>query len=112
MDEIRERIATNLRKGVLEGCVLALLADRDMYGLELADQLVARDLTASEGSLYPLLARMQQAGSVRSRREVRDGSRPRKYYEITDDGRAMLSAFAEVWGPISQHVNNTLEEKA
>ena len=50
MDEARERIATNIRKGVLEYCVLALLARREMYGLELADDLVERGLTASEGA--------------------------------------------------------------
>jgi len=112
MDEIHERIATNLRKGVLEYCVLSLLARRDMYGLELAEELVKRELMASEGSLYPLLARMQQGGSVTSWREARDGSRPRKYYAITDEGRAMLSSFAEVWGRIARQVNDTLGGKA
>lgn len=111
MDEARERIATNIRKGVLEYCVLALLARREMYGLELADDLVERGLTASEGSLYPLLARMQQSGSVTSRREARDGARPRKYYTLTDDGRAQLATFAEVWGRIAPQVHDTLGEK-
>ena len=108
MDEIHERIATNIRKGVLEYCVLALLAQRDMYGLELADALVARDLTASEGSLYPLLARMQQSGVVTSRRETSEGSRPRKYYAVTTEGRAQLDLFAEVWGRLSRQVDDTL----
>ncbi|GGD35077.1 PadR family transcriptional regulator [Microbacterium faecale] len=112
MDEERVRIATNIRKGVLEFCVLALLARRDMYGLELADELVARDLTASEGSLYPLLARMQQAGVVASRHEAPAGSRPRKYYAITDDGTAQLATFADVWGRISRQVDDTLGETA
>jgi len=110
MDESHERIATNIRKGVLEYCVLALLARRDMYGLELADELIARDLTASEGSLYPLLARMQQSGVVTSRREALSGTRPRKYYAITDDGRAQLATFADVWGRISHQVDDTLGE--
>lgn len=64
-----ERIATNIRKGVLEFCVLALLARREMYGLQLANELVERGLTASEGSLYPLLARMRDAGGVTTRLE-------------------------------------------
>ena len=112
MDEIHERIATNIRKGVLEYCVLALLARRDMYGLELADELVARDLTASEGSLYPLLARMQQSGAVTSRRETSAGARPRKYYAITAVGRAQLDTFADVWARISRQVDDTLGETA
>ncbi len=108
MDDGHERIATNIRKGVLEYCVLALLERRDMYGLELADELVARELTASEGSLYPLLARMQQSGTVTSRRESAAGSRPRKYYAIAEDGRAQLDAFADIWGRISRQVDDTL----
>lgn len=48
-----EKIATNLRKGVLEYCVLALLSERDMYGLEIANQLVELELTASGGAFTP-----------------------------------------------------------
>ena len=110
MDTAQERIATNIRKGVLEFCVLSLLARRSMYGLELADELIARELTASEGSLYPLLARMQQAGLVGSRREAVGGGRPRKYYDITDAGRSQLSAFAGVWARIAPQVAELLKE--
>ncbi|RCS61519.1 PadR family transcriptional regulator [Microbacterium sp. JB110] len=89
-----------------------MLRRRDMYGLELADALVARGLSASEGSLYPLLARMQQAGLVGSRREAEAGGRPRKYYELTDAGRAQLAAFTEVWGLIAPQVAELLEERS
>lgn len=112
MDQAHERIATNIRKGVLEFCVLALLSRRDMYGLELADALVERGLSASEGSLYPLLARMQQGGVVGSRRETPTGGRPRKYYELTDAGRAQLAAFSEVWERIAPQVAELLEERS
>lgn len=112
MDQGNERIATNIRKGVLEFCVLAMLSHRDMYGLELADELVSRGLSASEGSLYPLLARMQQAGFVGSRRETQPGGRPRKYYELTDAGAAQLTAFAQVWGRIAPQVADLLEGKS
>ena len=110
MNETHDRIATNIRKGVLEFCVLALLSRRDMYGLELADALVERGLSASEGSLYPLLARMQQGALVGSRREASSGGRPRKYYGLTDAGRAQLSAFAEVWGRIAPQVEELVKE--
>ena len=61
MLEQREKIATNIRKGVLEYCVLGSLASEDKYGLELAEELTKLHLTAGEGSLYPLLARMKTA---------------------------------------------------
>ncbi|MFT3877858.1 MAG: PadR family transcriptional regulator [Propioniciclava sp.] len=107
-----ERIATNIRKGVLEYCVLALVSRGDRYGLQLADELVARGLTASEGSLYPLLARMREAGSVDTRWESADSGRPRRYYAITDHGRAQLRTFADVWSALAPQVGALLEEES
>lgn len=108
----QERIATNIRKGVLEFCVLALLARREMYGLELADELVSRHLTASEGSLYPLLARMRAAGSVTNRWDAPETGRARRYYAITDSGRAQLRTFARVWAAIVPQVGALLKDES
>lgn len=110
MANYAERIATNIRKGVLEFCVLALLDRREMYGLELADELVGRGLTASEGSLYPLLARMRDADTVTTRWDAPDTGRPRRYYAITDHGRTQLDTFAEVWSVTVPQVNALLKE--
>jgi PadR family transcriptional regulator PadR len=93
---IEERIATNLRKGVLEYCVLALLSRGEKYGLELADDLTARGLIASEGSLEP---RWDSSGTAR----------PRRYYAITADGTSQLAAFAQVWTSLGAQVNALLE---
>ncbi|MFT4218482.1 MAG: PadR family transcriptional regulator [Micropruina sp.] len=109
MDGTGERIATNLRKGVLEFCVLSLLSRRDMYGLELANALIERRLTASEGSLYPLLARMRASGTVENRWEAPPGARARRYYAITEIGRAQLAAFAGVWRETATQVDALLE---
>lgn len=106
-----DRIATNIRKGVLEYCVLALLAQREMYGLELADDLVSRGLTAGEGSLYPLLARMRDADTVDTRWDTPETGRPRRYYTITPTGRAHLRTFAQVWSGIAPQVDDLLKEK-
>lgn len=108
MRQAEERIATNIRKGVLEYCVLALLATRDMYGLELAHTLTERGLTASEGSLYPLLSRMREARAVETRLETPTGGRTRRYYAITAEGEAQLALFATVWNDISAQVNELL----
>lgn len=112
MEPARERIATNIRKGVLEYCVLSLLSQREMYGLELANSLVVRGLTASEGSLYPLLARMREAGAVETRWESPENGRARRYYAITSNGTALLEVFAEVWGDIAAQVDELLKEQA
>ncbi len=111
-EEREERIATNIRKGVLEFCVLALLARREMYGLALADELVSRRLTASEGSLYPLLARMRDAGTVTTRWDAPETGRARRYYAITDQGRTQLRTFADVWGALAEQVDVLLKEES
>ena len=112
MSNDEERIATNIRKGVLEFCVLALLARREMYGLELADALVARHLTASEGSLYPLLARMRDAGTVTTRWDTPETGRARRYYAITASGHDQLRTFGTVWSAIATQVADLLKEES
>lgn len=112
MNDEMEKIATNIRKGVLEYCVLALLSHREMYGMELANDLVQRKLTASEGSLYPLLTRMRNAGSVETSWRTPAAGRARRYYTITKQGRRQLENFAEVWASIFPHVNNLLKEES
>ncbi len=115
MDSAGEKIATNIRKGVLEYCVLALLSQREMYGLELANALVERGLTASEGSLYPLLARLRETGAVETRWQSAGesgGGRARRYYAITRLGAAQLDTFAGVWNELSAQVGRLLKEEA
>lgn len=109
MTESAERIATNLRKGVLEFCVLGLLAAEERYGLELASDLQRRGLIASEGSLYPLLARMRDGGLVETRVVAVGGGRPRKYYTITGAGRVQLETFAVVWRTVGAEVDTIIE---
>lgn len=112
MNDEMEKIATNIRKGVLEYCVLALLSRREMYGMELANDLVQRKLTASEGSLYPLLTRMRNSGSVETSWRTPDSGRARRYYTITEHGQRQLESFAEVWTTIVPHVNNLFKEES
>ena len=109
MNDSTEKTVTNLRKGVLEYCVLALLRRGEMYGLELANELMQRGLSASEGSLYPLLARMKASDSVGTRWEQGAGSRSRKYYAITAHGQRQLENFEAVWNEIKGQVDGLLE---
>ena len=105
-----ERIATNLRKGVLEFCVLGLLLDTPRYGLDLAQSLHESGLIASDGSLYPLLTRLRDAGFVTDAWSQGDNGRPRRYYEVTDAGRRYLGEFRQLWVPLSATVNRIVKE--
>src|ERR1700722_18376500 len=90
---------TELRRGVLGPCVLALLQQRPRFGLELVRDLSAADgLLTSDGTVYPLLNRLRDGGLVTSVWRDGDGERARRYYSITDAGRRALIAFRFEWG--------------
>lgn len=110
MESTQDRIAVNLRKGILEYGVLALLSRREMYGLELVDELMKRELIAGEGSLYPLLARMRENGLVQPTLQSSPAGRPRRYYAVTSEGSAQLRSFATIWRELVPHVDALLKE--
>ena len=106
---LNDTVSTNLRKGVLEYCVLALIGRGEMYGLDIANSLQRRGLLTSEGTLYPLLARLRLNGLVEtSWRESAQGA-PRRYYTLTATGQESLTAFASVWETFSTAVSDTLD---
>jgi PadR family transcriptional regulator, regulatory protein PadR len=108
MADEREMILTNLRKGVLEFCVLSALRNGSEYGRQLAHVLGEQGLLASEGSLYPLLSRLRGSGLVESTVTETEG-RPRRYYSLTASGRARFEAFSTAWAPFRDTVDHFLE---
>lgn len=106
----RESVLIQLRKGVLEYCVLAQLRQEPSYGLKLALDLVKYEtLFASEGSLYPLLARLRKQGSVETTWEESSSGPPRRYYRVTVAGEEALAAFADAWVPFTREATALLE---
>jgi PadR family transcriptional regulator PadR len=94
------------RRGVLELCVLALIARQPHYGYELATHLASlgKPLAAPEGTLYPLLRRLQRDGLVdASWQESPDGP-PRKYYHLTDTGQHLLQAQLAEWDELTRAI--------
>jgi PadR family transcriptional regulator PadR len=108
-DMSSEPSLTELRRGVLGPCVLALLAQRPRFGLELVRQLAASGgLLTSDGTVYPLLNRLRDAGLVTSQWQDAEGERARRYYFITDDGRKHLAAFRAEWADFARTVSGVL----
>ncbi len=104
---------TELRRGVLGPCVLALLADRPRFGLELVRDLAAADgLLTSEGTVYPLLNRLRDAGLVTSEWRDDPGERARRYYALTQAGQTRLSGFRNEWAHFSATVDAVLNRSA
>jgi PadR family transcriptional regulator PadR len=100
-----------LKKGTLELCVLSLLSQADMYGFELAGT-ISTHIEISEGTIYPLLKRIKDEGFVTTYlRESQEGP-PRKYYRITDYGRATKHTLEREWFKLVKGMNRLLEGKA
>ncbi|MFE1229660.1 PadR family transcriptional regulator [Streptomyces sp. NPDC059442] len=90
---------SQLLRGVLDLCLLSLIAERPRYGYEFVEALDESGLElVSEGSIYPLLARMERAGLVAPyRAPSSSGGAPRKYYRLTEEGRTALDRGRTVW---------------
>jgi PadR family transcriptional regulator, regulatory protein PadR len=100
---------TELRRGVLGPCVLALLELRPRFGLELVRDLSAADgLLTSDGTVYPLLNRLRDAGLVTSQWQDNQGERARRYYYITEAGTQALATFRAEWAQFSATVGGVL----
>jgi PadR family transcriptional regulator len=96
--EERAGLATALRRGVLEFCVLALLESEQRYVVELVGRLgTETTLTTTEGTLYPLLSRLRGAGWVATTWQESSAGPPRRYYVLTVQGKAALDAFRQEW---------------
>lgn len=103
--------AAQLRKGVAPYCALALIASGPQYGYDLARSLAEAEVVAGSGSVYPLLARLQSEGLVTAQWHdppPGGGGLPRKYYALTDAGRAALWDFQRQWTRLAAGVDRLL----
>jgi PadR family transcriptional regulator PadR len=102
-----------MRKGTLQYCVLALLADEERYGFDLVRSLAETDgMVTSEGTIYPLLSRLRRDGLVETTWRESTSGPPRRYYRLTADGRRALDAFRGEWGRFRDAVDHFVEREA
>lgn len=99
-----DNLKSQMRKGMLEFCVLLLLKRGDAYASEMIASLKAAHLIVMEGTLYPLLTRLKNDGLLSYRWEESTQGPPRKYYSITPDGLLFLEQLQESWNEISRSV--------
>jgi PadR family transcriptional regulator PadR len=102
---------SQLLKGVLDMCLLAIITEEPSYGYEMAEKLGDRGLNLSnEGSIYPTLSRMQRSGLIAGYFVEADGSGPpRKYYNITESGRERLLEWGEEWFDLRNGVDQVMK---
>ena len=103
---VERSAVSQLRRGVLEHCVLAALRERERYGYELVSALDG--VLSSEGTVYPLLARLRKEGWVASRWGESGSGPPRRYYRLTADGHDALAAFTAEWESFRTAVDGLL----
>lgn len=101
---------TQLCRGVLEYCILALLDRQERYGYDLVTDLADVGLVASEGSVYPVLSRLRRGQLVETTWQESPSGPPRRYYRLTPAGRDALSAFRPAWNGFIHSVNAVLEK--
>lgn len=100
-------IEIQLKKGVLGLCVLALLSRGDSYAYEIASRM-ADAVDMGEGTIYPLMRRMQSEGLVTTRLEESPSGPPRKYYRITETGRSRLAEQVAEWRGFTEAVDQLI----
>jgi len=107
----RESLITQMRRGTLEYCVLALLRDQPRYGFDLVRTLGAADgLVTSEGTISPLLSRLRRDGLVTTTWHESPSGPPRRYYQLTGEGRRALTLFTTEWDRFTDAVDRLLQQ--
>jgi|SRR5690554_1253566 len=95
-----ENTKAQMRKGVLEYCILLVLDGEPLYASNIIEALKAAKMIVVEGTLYPLLTRLKNAGLLTYRWEESNQGPPRKYYELTDKGRKFLDELENSWSEL------------
>ena len=100
-----ENTKAQMRKGVLELCILSIISEEEAYPSDIINKLKAIKLIVVEGTLYPLLTRLKNAGLLHYNwKESRTGP-PRKYYHITEMGTEFLDGLLTTWNQLVHAVN-------
>ena len=100
-----ENTKAQMRKGVLEFCILSVLKEKDAYTSEILDTLKTAKLLVVEGTVYPLLTRLKNDGLLNYRWEESVSGPPRKYYGLTEIGQEFLTELNGTWTELSDAVN-------
>jgi len=106
-----ENAKAQMRKGTLEYCILLILDKTDAYASDIINQLKENKLIVVEGTLYPLLTRQKNAGLLSYRWEESTQGPPRKYYTITEIGKAYLKEMDKGWSELVDTINSIKANK-
>jgi PadR family transcriptional regulator PadR len=100
-----ENAVQQMRKGVLEYCVLAIIARGEIYASDIIEEMKAAKLLIVEGTLYPLLTRLKNSGLLAYKWVESTQGPPRKYFVITEEGKAHLEELHKAWKDLNESVS-------
>lgn len=105
-----ENNKAQMRKGVLELCILSILSEGEHYPTEIIEQMKNSKLLVVEGTLYPLLTRLKNDGLLSYRWEESTSGPPRKYFVLTEAGKTFLKELTESWKELTEAVNHIIQQ--
>ena len=106
-----ENTASQMRKGVLEFCILSIIKLGEAYPSDIIDKMKAANLNILEGTLYPLLTRLKNADMLSYRWEESNSGPPRKYFLLTEKGSSFYKELEQTWNELSNGVNALTSKK-
>jgi PadR family transcriptional regulator PadR len=102
-----ENMKAQMRKGVLELCILSIIADEEVYTSDIIKKLKEVELIVVEGTLYPMLTRLKNSGLLSYVWQESSSGPPRKYFSITDEGTAFLEEMMTTWKRLTNAVEKS-----
>ncbi|HNX07909.1 MAG TPA: PadR family transcriptional regulator [Bacteroidales bacterium] len=105
-----ENSKAQMRKGILEYCILSVIAEKDVYASDIMEKLKEGKLIVVEGTLYPLMTRLKNDGLLNYRWEESKTGPPRKYYTLTEAGRIFLKNLDESWKELVDSVKQITKQ--
>ena len=106
-----ENTTAQMRKGILEFCILSLISGGDLYTSEILEALKKGKMLVVEGTVYPLLTRLKNADLLQYRWEESTSGPPRKYYSITHKGETFLAELKQAWNELNKAVKIITQKK-
>jgi len=106
-----ENTKAQMRKGVLEYCILGILSNGDAYASDIIEHLKNAELIVVEGTLYPLLTRLKNAGLLEYRWEESTSGLPRKYYSLSPQGKSFQLELKSTWDALQKAVEHITTSK-
>jgi len=105
-----ENTIAQMRKGLLELCVLSIISSNEMYPSDIIKKLKEQKMIVVEGTLYPMLTRLKNEGLLNYVWKESKSGPPRKYYQITKEGKSIRDELVKTWEDLYNSVNSTIKE--